>query len=390
MTTLLASPTTTAWSLTGVRVLSASGWLDNQTLHLADGVIVEQPGADSQTIDARGLSVMPGLIDLHGDAFERELAPRAGVAIDPALALAANDRSVVAAGITTFYYAITDSFEPGARSRAIARDLIDLLRNGQWACNAMVHIRHEAAATDGHDELIDWLANGRIDLLSLNDHLPPVDNPARTTRYLAGMRRRLAMDDAQAMAFLDQIRAGAADADRQTAELVAAAHAAGVPLASHDDASDAHVDRALDQGVAIGEFPTELAYAKRLRAGGARVVYGAPNLVRGQSHVGAVSVRDVVAADALDAVCSDYHYPSLLRAPFVLAEQGLLELPAAWSLVSAGPAAAVGLGDRKGAIAPGYDADLVLMNPVRGAVDEVIATFVGGRLVYQSHTVPIA
>ena len=47
-------------------------------------------------------------------------------------------------------------------------------------------------------------------------------------------------------------------------------------------------------------------------------------------------------------------------------------------LLSANPADLLGLGDRKGRILPGYDADITLISP-EGAV---AATFVAGRQVY--------
>ena len=36
-------------------------------------------GRTGLAIDARGLLVLPGIVDIHGDAFERQMMPRAGV-----------------------------------------------------------------------------------------------------------------------------------------------------------------------------------------------------------------------------------------------------------------------------------------------------------------------
>ncbi|HMI12766.1 MAG TPA: alpha-D-ribose 1-methylphosphonate 5-triphosphate diphosphatase, partial [Bradyrhizobium sp.] len=36
-------------------------------------------GRGSLGIDARDLLVLPGIVDLHGDAFERQIMPRPGV-----------------------------------------------------------------------------------------------------------------------------------------------------------------------------------------------------------------------------------------------------------------------------------------------------------------------
>ena len=52
------------------------------TLRIA-GREIAAVGADqgraSLAIDAGGLLVLPGIVDLHGDAFERQMMPRPGV-----------------------------------------------------------------------------------------------------------------------------------------------------------------------------------------------------------------------------------------------------------------------------------------------------------------------
>jgi alpha-D-ribose 1-methylphosphonate 5-triphosphate diphosphatase len=105
---------------------------------------------------------------------------------------------------------------------------------------------------------------------------------------------------------------------------------------------------------------------------------GAPNLVRGGSHKGNVSAVDLVAMGLVDALASDYHYPSLRRAAFLLADGGICDLATAWGLVSSGPAHLLGLTDR-GAIQPGLRADLVVLAP---ETRRVVATMAEGRISY--------
>ena len=112
------------------------------------------------------------------------------------------------------------------------------------------------------------------------------------------------------------------------------------------------------------------------------MLLGAPNLVRGGSHLGNLSVLDAVAADACDVLCSDYHYPSLLQAPFVLTAKGLASTADAWALVSGGAAAAAGLDDR-GVLEPGKLADVVVVEPAVDGAPRVRAAIVGGEVVYQ-------
>src|SRR6266568_4228647 len=95
-------------------------------------------------LDARGLLVLPGIVDIHGDAFERQVQPRPGVEFSAALALAETERQLLANGITTAFHGVTLSWEPGLRSAAAWRTLLDALGAGRWVCDMRVHMRWEA------------------------------------------------------------------------------------------------------------------------------------------------------------------------------------------------------------------------------------------------------
>jgi alpha-D-ribose 1-methylphosphonate 5-triphosphate diphosphatase len=72
-------------------------------------------------LDAHNLLVLPGIVDLHGDAFERQMMPRPNVDFPIDIALADSDRQAIANGITTVFHATTRSWEPGLRSADNAR-----------------------------------------------------------------------------------------------------------------------------------------------------------------------------------------------------------------------------------------------------------------------------
>jgi alpha-D-ribose 1-methylphosphonate 5-triphosphate diphosphatase len=82
----------------------------------------------------------------------------------------------------------------------------------------------------------------------------------------------------------------------------------------------------------------------------------------------------------VDALASDYHYPSLRRAAFLLVDAGICDLAAAWHLISAGPARLLGLTDR-GTLVPGQRADLVVLE---ARTRRVAACLSGGRFSYLS------
>ncbi|MCE2596180.1 alpha-D-ribose 1-methylphosphonate 5-triphosphate diphosphatase [Motilimonas cestriensis] len=371
-----------------VKILSEQGWSEPVSLLIKSGKIsaigeaVSDP--DAQRIDVQGQYILPGIIDLHGDAFERHIAPRAGAHFPLELALAANDASLVASGITTFYYSITDGFEPGPRSRDTVRELLLAIERlmPRFSCQARIHIRHEKVNVEKHEELVDWLLSGRIHLLSLNDHLPPLNNERKIQRYLAGMRRRVSMSVEDINQFLHQLQQYRELGEEQAKALADIAAEQGVSLASHDDETLEEVARSIALGVSIAEFPMSELAARECQKGGAAVLMGAPNLVRGGSHVGAISVKEVIEHGLVDILCSDYHYPSLFCAPFTAMTSNGLSLYEAWKFVSENPAKAASLGDTKGKIEQGFDADFILLNELDGSPLSISSTWVKGRKVF--------
>jgi alpha-D-ribose 1-methylphosphonate 5-triphosphate diphosphatase len=375
-----------------VKVLTSLGWTSSTSLWIHEGKIRAVHSAKdsdpdhslAQRIDGKGCYILPGIIDLHGDAFERDITPRAGTHFPLDLALAANDANLIANGITTFYYSITDGFEPGPRSRDTVRELLVALENlmPRFSCQARVHIRHETVNTEKHDELLEWLRQGRIHLLSLNDHLPPLDNDKKVQRYLAGLRRRVSMTESETSDFLQGLQANRALGEIQLEELAAAARQQGVALASHDDETLDDVARSKSLRVSIAEFPMCAQTARASQLGGAAVLMGAPNLVRGGSHVGAICVKEAIEQGVVDVLCSDYHYPSLFHSPFMIAAMNSLSFSDAWKLVSENPARAAGLGSTKGKIALGYDADFLILSELDGSPLSLESTWVNGQMVY--------
>jgi len=355
-------------------------------LLLVDGRIAEDgadAGGSAVEIDAEGLLVLPGLVDIHGDAFERQIMPRPGVSFDLDLALDDTDRQLAANGITTAFHGVTCSWEPGLRGVATVRRLIRAIasrRDGR--VDGRVHLRHETFNLEAEAETVEWIEAGLIHLLAFNDHMNGTLKDRNRPDKKARMVERTGLDAAAFDALVDRVHAREAEVEASVVRLARAARAASVTIMSHDDRSPAERDRYRAMGAAVAEFPITEETAKAAAEAGDPIVFGAPNVVRGGSHTGCPDAATMVEAGYCTILASDYYYPALLAAPFVLAARSGRAVEAFWPFVSENPARAAGLTDR-GTLAAGMRGDVVLVDP-RGPRPEVAVTIAAGRIVHLS------
>lgn len=357
---------------------------------LADGRIdrigapERQPGmTHGAQFDASGLLALPGIVDLHGDAFERQIQPRPDAVFAHDIALADTDRQLVANGITTAYHGVTYSWEGGLRGREAAVALMEQVaaQRARAHVDHRIHLRFENHHIDGVPDVLSWIAQGRIDFFAFNEHLPSIARKAARPQKLASFAERARCDDATFAARLQAAQARSGDVAGAIAILAAACRRHGIPMASHDDESRADREKYQALGVHISEFPRTHEALAAAKALGNMVVMGAPNVLLGGSHCGGLAAAETVGRGGCDVLASDYYYPSMLHAPFLLAHQGACSLADAWKLVSENPAAALGLRDR-GRIAEGCRADLLLVEALPGGAVRLVATIAGGKLAY--------
>jgi alpha-D-ribose 1-methylphosphonate 5-triphosphate diphosphatase len=337
------------------------------TVVARDGLIVaidRSACAVASAIDCGGDLLLPGLVELHTDSLEKHLMPRPGVRWPAQQAVLAHDAQLASAGITTVLDAlyVGDSAKDGVRAQLLDESIDTIGRmnaGGLTRAEHWLHLRCEVASP-GSAPLFERLcAHPLVRLVSVMDHTPFQRQWSDEAIYRQWTASRLGLD--------------AAGVDRHIAErlqehdryavpnrraIVTLAQRHGLPLASHDDTTEAHVLEGAEVGVTISEFPTTEAAAVAARDRGMAIIMGAPNVVRGGSHSGNVSAASLAQAGLLDILSSDYVPSSLLHAAFLLEQQLEMPLDRAVDIVAAAPARAVGLDDR-GVIAPGKRADMV-------------------------------
>lgn len=361
--------------LTNARIVTADAVVEGSVV-VRDGIIAEVDERRSTTaaaLDLEGDYLLPGLVELHTDNLERHIAPRPGVFWPPDSAVLAHDAEIAAAGITT----VLDALRLGALrdppSEFVARigEIAGAVRaagdSGQTRAEHLFHIRCEISGGDVVRALTPFLDDPHLRLISVMDHTPGQRQFVNLDKYKEYFAGKYGMGDVAFQQFFDAALAAQeryAEPNRRT--IVGLCRERDVPLASHDDATPAHVEEAVADGAVIAEFPTTVEAAGLARDKALNVLMGAPNVVRGGSHSGNVSALDLARGGMLDILSSDYIPSSLMRAAFRIAQEiEGIELPEAVAVVTLKPAHAVGLHDR-GEIAVGKRADLVWVHDAGG------------------------
>lgn len=373
--------------LTHATLVLPDGVLHDSALLIADGQIAaiepESAPAHAAVIDLRGHTVMPGLIDVHCDAIEKEAEPRANVLFPLDFAVAQVDRRNAAAGITTPYHALSfASNQFGVRNNDTAATLVRTV--AEYRKHSLVdnriHCRYEVTDAAAVPVLEMLMAEGVVDLLSVMDHSPGQGQFKTLDAYLSYMMGNHGMSRDEAANAAAKKAAELDGATERVNRLVSKAHALGVPTASHDDDSPQRIAAMHALGVRMSEFPINLETAQAAAAHALPTILGAPNVLRGKSQSGSMRAIDAIHARVGSILCSDYQPSTLIAAAFAAARLAELPLNDALALVSANPADACMLDDR-GRLLPGKRADVIAVASVAGQ-PLVTHTWSAGRLVF--------
>ncbi|WP_374641815.1 alpha-D-ribose 1-methylphosphonate 5-triphosphate diphosphatase [Tabrizicola sp.] len=399
----------TAELIEGARVILEDR-IETASVRIEDGRItgidVARDGA--AVIPARGRLLAPAFVDIHGDAFERQLMPRPGVMVPVETALLETDRQLAANGIATAYHALTLSWEPGLRSVDTGWQVVRALERLRQRLTAdnRIQLRWETFCHEAEPLIAHVLSGADRPALAFNDHttsmllhpdVPVQDRPFdqadpypvtsfEAPRFLKKMQdqaRRAHVSPEEYVALLTGVWSRRAEVPAHIARVSALALARNVPMLSHDDSQAETRGYYRGLGVTVAEFPMHERVFLAAREAGDHIVLGAPNAMRGGSHLGSPGAAGMIARGLCDILASDYFYPAMLGAMVRLHADRVAPLQSLWKLVSLNPARAMGLTDR-GRIAPGQRADLLLLDWPAGQAPAPLRTWVSGRPGYSA------
>ncbi|MEI7514127.1 MAG: alpha-D-ribose 1-methylphosphonate 5-triphosphate diphosphatase [Betaproteobacteria bacterium] len=360
------TPSATPITFTNARLVLADEVVRG-SVQCQSGLITAMDLGDSGVagaIDLQGDYLIPGMVEVHTDNFERHLMPRPKVRWDDAPALLAHDAEIAAAGITTVLDALgVGESDPesvrGSEWDSVLDCLSDFSQRGVLRAEHLLHVRCELPAPNTLELFTPFIGNPMVRMVSLMDHTPGQrqwENIEHAWIYFTGKKGWSQAKFEERVAQSKEHQARYAQPHRTYFTAYCKQH--GIALASHDDTTVAHVEEAFVEGATVSEFPTTIAAAQAAHARNMATIMGGPNVVRGGSHSGNVSAIELARMGLVDILSSDYVPGSLLSAVVRLTEVAGLSLPQAVALVSHNPARSIGLHDR-GAIALGLRADLV-------------------------------
>ncbi|MDR6903484.1 alpha-D-ribose 1-methylphosphonate 5-triphosphate diphosphatase [Rhizobium miluonense] len=384
--------------------------LQPASIRIEEGRITDIDGArdGAAVIDGRGHLLGPAFVDVHGDAFERQLMPRPGTMLPVAPALLETDRQLAANGIATAFHALTLSWEPGLRSVDNGRAVVSSLdtQASRLMVDNRVQLRWETFCFEAIDLIRDALSGPRQPSIAFNDHTSMLllDPSISLQERPFDLDPNFPALDPGSPVFADKMAERAKRAKLPVSDMIAMARtmwerrpqvlaainevsalgeAAGAPMLSHDDSQIETRDFYRARGARICEFPMNRRVARAARDAGDFIVFGAPNATRGGSHLASIGAADMIREGLCDILASDYYYPAMLLGLARLKADGVGSLQDLWPLVSGNPARASGLEDR-GTIKVGSRADLILVEWPEGDVPVVRRTWVAGREAYRA------
>jgi alpha-D-ribose 1-methylphosphonate 5-triphosphate diphosphatase len=366
--------------LTNARIVLSNDEIRGSVVIDGDRIVDVSPRHYAAGFDLRGSILSPGVIDIHTDYLERELAPRPSARFPLDMALHVMDLRALGCGLTTIVSAARISSEKDGPVGSWRGDGLALARNveallPQLRANHLIHLRWSPQCEAPEEILVELLKLKNIGNLVFNDDMPG----QRQFRDVEGLIQQYALRNnvsiEQSRAHMQERieRAGAVNNRLQVRDFLKGQ----IPLGSHDDTTVEHVVEAYEADASLCEMPCSIEAARKARELGMMICMGAPNYYRGGSHCGNLSCHDALDEGLVDILCSDYHFPSLLACALRMAENGM-PLWSAMNLLTLNPARHLRIDEEVGNIELGKRADLIAFRP-RNGYAEVSHVWVRGR-----------
>lgn len=331
-------------------------------------------------VDFGELRIIPGIIDLHSDAIEKEIEPRHGATFPIEFCISELDKKLAMAGITTMFHAVGFEDNP-KKNRSIqkARDQIEEIYNANkhfLSIDNLIHVRFEIGDWESADTIIELMDKNMVDLFSIMDHSPGQGQFKTVELFKSYYENNHGLSKDEVAKMIQKRENKNQNAIEKVLEC---AKKHNLTILSHDDDSLQKLDKLLKMGIRVSEFPLSLEVAKYAKQKGIQTGMGAPNIVRGGSQSGNISAISLVKEGVCGYLCSDYHPASMLQSVYKMNKDINYPLEKGFEMITSVPASCANLNDR-GEIKEGKNADLVVIDESK--IPKVVLTIKDGETIY--------
>ncbi|HMK47872.1 MAG TPA: alpha-D-ribose 1-methylphosphonate 5-triphosphate diphosphatase, partial [Methanocella sp.] len=312
-------------------IVTPFGVLEKASLTMIDGIIAAingSPDGCDLRLDADGMYVLPGLVDLHSDAVEKEIEPRTGARFPVNVSIIEMDKKLAGCGITTMYHSISYSTNRpgGIRDNELTSGIIKEINRlaPELGIRTKVHARFDIINASAVPYLERLINDGMVHLLSVTDHTPGQGQYKDLIAYAKNSLAMRELDEAGKAEYVERrLKAAVPIETDYIWKIVDICQALGIPVASHDDHTTEKLDLVCSKGITISEFPITMEVAELASRRNMYVLLGSPNVVRGTSTGNNLDAREAIKAGFGNVLCSDYAPMTMIHAVFTLERMGI-------------------------------------------------------------------
>ncbi|MEY3122167.1 MAG: hypothetical protein RI993_992 [Pseudomonadota bacterium] len=219
--------------INNARLVLTDRVVEHASLLIEDGLIASiEPidpvrVQDAHVMDMGNRYLLPGMIDLHADALEKDIEPRPNVHFPLDYAIAQADKRNAAAGITTVFHSLSfANAELGLRNNTMAAEIVRAIHafNGKGLVDNRVHTRYEITDPTALPVLQELLDEDSVHLLSIMDHTPGQGQFKDMRAYHDYLQKSYQKTEAETQAIIDAKLVQAEAAQIRVKQLIGHAH----------------------------------------------------------------------------------------------------------------------------------------------------------------------
>jgi len=354
------------YMIVNAKIVTPKEVINNGCVLIKDGIIdcIEECSksyvrSNTTVFDAKGKWLLPGIVDLHNGAINKELEPRNNIFTPLKMAFFSLENRLLLHGITSTYHSMEFSEETSDAKQmdktiSNIKGINNFKRYG--LLRHFINVRCDITGKKFCPKLMDMVDSKTLNLISL------FDNSNRSNKIEIANNEN--GNDSTVVDFIDL--------------LVDKAKKHHIPIASIYDDSFEKIAIMKSKGVTISEFPIDFNMAEAAVKENQYVVTGAANIVNEESADGDINTIDAVKKGIVNVLCSDYVPSSIIHAIFILHYKHGVKIHDAVNMATINPAKAAGIDESFGSIEHGKHADLILVGDRIPFVDQM---FINGKRV---------